>query len=46
VAPANPRAAELSILDPRDPSVPATPPAGYRELARNRSWVMYGGCRP
>ena len=46
VAPANPRAAELSILDPRDPSAPATPPPAYRELDRNRSWVVYAGCRP
>ena len=46
IAPATPRAAELSILDPRDPSAPATAPAGYRELARNDSWVMYGACRP
>ena len=44
VAPANPEAARLSVLDPRDPSAPATPPPAYRELARNRSWVMYGGC--
>jgi hypothetical protein len=46
VAPANPEAARLSILDPRDRSAPAGAPAGYRELARNRSWVLYGGCRP
>jgi hypothetical protein len=46
IAPANARAAELSILDPRDPSAPATPPPAYRELERNRSWVLYAGCRP
>jgi hypothetical protein len=44
VAPANPESARLSILDPRDLSAPAGPPAGYRELTRNRSWAMYGGC--
>jgi hypothetical protein len=43
VAPANPEAAKLSILDPRDRSAPAAPPSGYRELARNRSWVLFGG---
>jgi hypothetical protein len=45
VAPATPAVAKLSILDPRDLSAPATRPGGYRELARNRSWVLYGGCR-
>jgi hypothetical protein len=45
IAPATPGAAELSILDPRDPSAPATPPPAYRVIERNRSWVMYGGCR-
>jgi hypothetical protein len=47
VAPANPEAAKLSILDPRDRTVPGTPPPGYREVARNRSWVLYAGpdCR-
>jgi hypothetical protein len=35
--------ARLSTLDPRDPT-PASPgpPAGYREIARNRSWRMLG----
>ena len=46
IAPANPEAARLSILDPRDRSAPAEAPAGYREVARNRSWAMYAGCRP
>jgi hypothetical protein len=41
VAPANERAAELSILDPRDPSVPATPPPGWSRVDGNRSWNMY-----
>lgn len=45
VAPANPEAARLSVLDPRDPSAPATPPPTYRPVERNRSWVMYAGCR-
>jgi hypothetical protein len=44
-------AAELSVLDPRDPKPlgaevppPGRGPAGYREIARNRSWVVYAGC--
>jgi hypothetical protein len=45
VAPASKRVAKLSILDKRDLTAPARRPAGYRELARNRSWVLYGGCR-
>ena len=45
VAPATAKAAKLSILDPRDLSAPARRPAGYSEVARNRSWVLYGGCR-
>jgi hypothetical protein len=45
VAPASRRVAKLSILDKRDLSAPARRPAGYREIARNRSWVLYGGCR-
>jgi hypothetical protein len=44
VAPANATVAKLSVLDPRDLSAPATRPAGYRLLARNRSWILYGGC--
>jgi hypothetical protein len=43
IVPANPRAAELSILDPRDRSVPATPPPGWVRIDGNRSWTMYGG---
>ena len=48
VAPANERAAELSILDPRDPSGPAYPTRAYRELDRNRSWTLLAGrgCDP
>jgi hypothetical protein len=45
VAPATPKAEKLSVLDRRDLSAPATRPTGYREIARNRSWVLYGGCR-
>jgi hypothetical protein len=45
LAPANPTVAKLSILDPRDPSAPGTRPPGYRLLALNRSWILYGGCR-
>ena len=41
IAPATPEAARLSILDPRDRSAPARPPGGFRETARNRSWVLY-----
>ncbi|MFL5883632.1 MAG: hypothetical protein ACJ77M_01060, partial [Thermoleophilaceae bacterium] len=44
VAPANATVAKLSVLDPRDLSAPATRPPGYRVLARNRSWILYGGC--
>ena len=44
VAPATRAVARLSVLDPRDLTRPATPPPGYRALARNRSWVLYGGC--
>jgi hypothetical protein len=45
VAPASRRVAKLSILDPRDLTAPARRPRGYRTIARNRSWVLYGGCR-
>jgi hypothetical protein len=35
----------LSILDPRDPKrFDAEVPPGYRLVARNRSWLLYGGC--
>ena len=46
VVPANPEAARLSILDPRDRTAPSGPPPAYAPIARNRSWVMYAGCRP
>jgi hypothetical protein len=46
IAPATKRAAKLSILDKRDLSAPARRPRGYREIARNRSWVLYGDCHP
>ena len=46
LAPASARVAELSILDPRDPRrLVARVPAGYRPVARNRSWVLHAGCR-
>ena len=45
IAPATVAVAKLSILDPRDPTAPATPPPGYSQVARNRSWVLSGGCR-
>ena len=44
IAPANPAVARLSILDPRDLTAPATPPRGFRQLDRNRSWILYGNC--
>ena len=45
LAPATPAVARLSILDPRDPRrLDARVPAGYRPVARNRSWVLYEGC--
>ena len=44
IAPATARAAKYAILDPRDPSAPRTPPPGYRQLTRNRSWVLYSSC--
>jgi hypothetical protein len=47
-SPATARAARLSVLDPRDPKrfeppPPGAGPAGYRALARNRSWVLWAG---
>jgi hypothetical protein len=44
IGPANPAVARLSILDPRDRTAPATPPRGFRQLDRNRSWILYGNC--
>jgi hypothetical protein len=44
IAPATPEAARLSVLDPRDRTAPATPPADFHEEARNRSWVLYSSC--
>jgi hypothetical protein len=49
-SPATPAAAKLAVLDPRDPRrfsppAPGAGPAGYRALARNRSWVLFAaGC--
>jgi hypothetical protein len=48
VAP-RPEVAELSILDPRDATLPADAiPAGYRLAAENRSWRLFTGpaCGP
>lgn len=45
LAPATPEVERLSILDPRDPRrLDAAVPAGYRPVARNRSWVLHSGC--
>jgi hypothetical protein len=34
------------VLDPNDPARLVTPtPSGFREVARNRSWVLYRACR-
>jgi hypothetical protein len=47
LAPASPRVAELSILDPNDPRrLAAEAPATYREIDRNDSWILYGDCSP
>jgi len=46
LAPATSRVERLSILDPRDPKrLDAEVPDGYRLSARNRSWLLYAGCR-
>jgi hypothetical protein len=46
LAPATPTVERLSILDPNDPRrLDARVPAGYRPVARNNSWVLYGACR-
>jgi hypothetical protein len=45
LAPATERVAQLSVLDPNDPKrLDARVPRSYRELARNDSWILYGGC--
>jgi hypothetical protein len=49
LAPTTAEVERLSLLDPRDPSrfeafTPGQGPPGYRPLARNRSWVLLGGC--
>ena len=39
-----PEVAELTILDPRDATLPADAvPAGYRPVADNRSWRLFAG---
>lgn len=48
IEPASEEVAELSILDKRDPRrLDARRPGGFREVARNRSWVLSAGagCR-
>jgi hypothetical protein len=32
------------VLDPRDPHVPVSVPAGFAPVARNASWVVYRRC--
>ena len=49
LAPANAEVERLSILDPRDPRrlavlPPGRGPEGYRPLARNGSWILFGSC--
>ena len=44
IAPTSAEVARLSILDPRDPTVPALPPGNANEVARNRSWAIYIKC--
>jgi hypothetical protein len=42
--PANAEVEKLSILDPHEPTViQLRVPPGWREAARNRSWVLYAG---
>jgi hypothetical protein len=45
VVPSNPRVAHQYILDPRDvdPHIPP-PPVGFRPVAANASWRVYGRC--
>ncbi len=47
-APASAFVAGLAVLDPNDPKryaslPPGTGPPGYREIARNSSWVLFAG---
>jgi len=45
VAPASPFVIHNFILDPADPTDFSLPvPAGFEEVARNRSWVVYRRC--
>ena len=47
VGPTTLTVAKRSVLDPRDPGKPpyaaAHGPPGYRQLARNRSWILWTG---
>jgi hypothetical protein len=43
--PAGPFVLHNFVLDPNDPARLATPvPPGFRETARNESWVLYRRC--
>lgn len=45
LAPANDFTVENFILDPGEPGrAVTTPPPGFSEVARNRSWVLYTSC--
>ena len=45
VAPANEFVIHNFILDPKDPTKPEFPvPAGFEEVARNESWIVYRRC--
>lgn len=45
VAPASPFVIHNFILDPNDPTrFEVKPPVGFREVARNDSWVLYRRC--
>ena len=45
LAPANEFTVENFILDPGEPGrAVTTPPPGFEEVARNRSWVLYTSC--
>ena len=45
LAPARQFTVENFILDPGDETrTQNDPPVGFREVARNRSWVLYSGC--
>jgi hypothetical protein len=46
VLPANEEVQRLSILDPHEPiPLRLTAPPGFRQVARDRSWLLYAGPR-